>query len=96
MSYPIYYLDTFTDRPFGGNPTAVVCADLSMQAETMQAIAAELNLPVTAFIIAKKDQPAGYIYPVLYTNYRNSCLWSCHAGCSEGSAFTGKKQFGIV
>jgi phenazine biosynthesis protein PhzF family len=60
MSYPIYYLDTFTDRPFGGNPTAVVCADLSMQAETMQAIAAELNLPVTAFIIAKKDQPAGY------------------------------------
>jgi len=60
MSFPIYYIDTFTDRIFSGNPTAVVCADHSTHPDTMQSIATELNLPVTAFIIEKNEQPDSY------------------------------------
>jgi PhzF family phenazine biosynthesis protein len=49
MSYPIYQLDAFTDRLFGGNPAAVMPLEEDLPDQTLQALAAENNLSETAF-----------------------------------------------
>jgi PhzF family phenazine biosynthesis protein len=55
MTLNIFFVDTFTTTPFKGNPTSVCYSDTLPDAATMQAIAAELNLPVTAFIAKRKS-----------------------------------------
>lgn len=50
MQLPVYHVDAFTDRPFHGNPAAVVPLAGWMRDETLQAIAGELCLPITAFV----------------------------------------------
>ncbi len=52
MEIPIYQVDAFTARPFGGNPAAVCPLDSWLDEPTMQAIAAENNLSETAFFVA--------------------------------------------
>lgn len=48
----IYIVDSFTDKPFTGNPAAVcVLKNNSIQDELMQKIAAEMNLSETAFVL---------------------------------------------
>jgi PhzF family phenazine biosynthesis protein len=47
---PIYQVDAFTDRVFAGNPAAIVVLDSWLPDATLQAIAAENNLPATAFL----------------------------------------------
>ena len=54
MQYPIYQVDAFTGRVFGGNPAAVVLLNEWLPDETLQAIAAENNLSETAFLIFGK------------------------------------------
>ena len=54
MTLNIFFVDTFTATPFKGNPTSVCYSDTLPDTATMQAVAAELNLPVTAFIANKK------------------------------------------
>ncbi|HLU40417.1 MAG TPA: PhzF family phenazine biosynthesis protein [Planctomycetota bacterium] len=44
-------VDVFTDRPFGGNPLAVFPHADEVDAETMQAIAREMNLSETVFCL---------------------------------------------
>ena len=46
-----YQVDAFTDRPFAGNPAAVVPLDAWLDDGLMQAIAAENNLSETAFLV---------------------------------------------
>jgi len=46
----IFWVDTFTDRQFRGNPTVVVVTGKFPAAAKMQSLAAEFNLPVTAFV----------------------------------------------
>ena len=46
-----YIVDAFTDKPFCGNPAAVLILDRRLSDETMQAIAAENNLAETAFVV---------------------------------------------
>lgn len=48
-------VDAFTDRPFGGNPAAVAVLDGFPSDESMQEIAAELNLAATAFAVPRPD-----------------------------------------
>ena len=48
-------VDAFTDHPLGGNPCAVVFESDHLPTETMQAIALEMNLSETAFVL-KSDQ----------------------------------------
>jgi PhzF family phenazine biosynthesis protein len=52
MHIPIYQIDAFTDRLFGGNPAAVCPLESWIEAEVMQAIATENNLSETAFFVA--------------------------------------------
>jgi PhzF family phenazine biosynthesis protein len=56
MKIPIYQVDAFTDRLFGGNPAAVCPLDEWPEVDTMQAIAAENNLSETAFFVKKGDR----------------------------------------
>jgi PhzF family phenazine biosynthesis protein len=51
MRLPIYQIDAFSSRVFGGNPAAIVPLESWLPEETMQAIAAENNLAETAFFV---------------------------------------------
>ena len=51
MKLPFFQVDAFADRPFGGNPAAVIPLEAWLPDETLQAIAAENNLSETAFAI---------------------------------------------
>ncbi len=51
MQIPLYQLDAFAEGPFTGNPAAVCPLDTWLPGEVMQAIAAENNLPETAFFV---------------------------------------------
>jgi trans-2,3-dihydro-3-hydroxyanthranilate isomerase len=48
-------VDVFTDRPFGGNPLAVVPDARGVTPGQMQAIAAEFNLSETTFVLPPHD-----------------------------------------
>jgi PhzF family phenazine biosynthesis protein len=47
----IYQVDAFTDRPFAGNPAAVCILKEAREDSWMQALAAEMNLSETAFLV---------------------------------------------
>ncbi|HEV8531403.1 MAG TPA: PhzF family phenazine biosynthesis protein [Methylomirabilota bacterium] len=47
---PILQVDAFAERPFTGNPAAVVLDARGLSDSQMQAVAAETNLPGTAFL----------------------------------------------
>jgi predicted PhzF superfamily epimerase YddE/YHI9 len=55
MKLPLYQVDAFTQRLFGGNPAAVVLLDAWLPDRVLAAIAAENNLAETAFVIARAD-----------------------------------------
>ena len=57
MRIPLYQVDAFTDRVFGGNPAAVCPLPEWLPDERLQAIAAENNLSETAFLV---EAAAGY------------------------------------
>jgi PhzF family phenazine biosynthesis protein len=48
---PLYQVDAFTERPFGGNPAAVCPLQAAIPEALMQDIAAENNLSETAFFL---------------------------------------------
>jgi PhzF family phenazine biosynthesis protein len=50
-SYPIYQVDAFTSKLFGGNPAAICPLDIWLPDETMQKLATENNLSETAFFV---------------------------------------------
>ena len=54
----MWQVDAFTSRPFGGNPACVVALERELDADTMQAIAAENNLSETAFVWPRGDEYA--------------------------------------
>src|ERR1700757_567000 len=58
MRIPLYQVDAFTNRLFGGNPAAVCPLAEWLPDATMQAIAAENNLAETAFFVAQRE---GYL-----------------------------------
>jgi PhzF family phenazine biosynthesis protein len=51
MELQVFVIDAFTNQAFQGNPAATVLADKFPSAETMQKIAAEINLSETAFTV---------------------------------------------
>jgi PhzF family phenazine biosynthesis protein len=51
-------VDAFTDRPFTGNPAAVVVLNEAAPNDWMAALARELNLPETAFVIRETSSEA--------------------------------------
>jgi trans-2,3-dihydro-3-hydroxyanthranilate isomerase len=59
-SLPYVVVDVFTDRPFAGNPLAVVLDADRLSDRQLQLIAREFNLSETAFPIAPGDPAADY------------------------------------
>lgn len=55
MNLPIYQVDAFTNKTFGGNPAAVCPLESWLPDETMLKIAAENNLAETAFFVKAGD-----------------------------------------
>ena len=53
MNLPIYQVDAFTSKLFGGNPAAVMPLDSWLGDQQLQAIAAENNLSETAFFVPR-------------------------------------------
>lgn len=53
MKLPLYQVDAFTSRLFGGNPAAVVVLEDWLPDDVLAAIAAENNLAETAYVIPR-------------------------------------------
>ena len=54
-NFHYHLVDVFTDRAFGGNPLAVFTEGAEIPASQMQAIAKELNLSETTFVLLPRD-----------------------------------------
>ncbi|MBG3079908.1 PhzF family phenazine biosynthesis protein [Proteus mirabilis] len=48
---PIYYVNAFSSTPFSGNPAAVILLEEWLPDATLIALASEINLPETAFLV---------------------------------------------
>lgn len=57
---PFFQVDAFAERPFMGNPAAVLPLDHWLDDALMQAIAAENNLAETAFTVPSEREEADY------------------------------------
>ncbi len=55
MPFDLTVVDSFTDRPFAGNPAAVAVVDRFPDDSEMQLIAREMNLSETAFVASRAD-----------------------------------------
>ncbi|MBK8902045.1 MAG: PhzF family phenazine biosynthesis protein [Anaerolineaceae bacterium] len=64
-TYPFMQVDAFTERPLAGNPCAIIFDADDLSAEQMQAIAKEMNLSETAFVLKSEiaDVRARYFTP---------------------------------
>jgi predicted PhzF superfamily epimerase YddE/YHI9 len=51
VTVPLFQVDAFTERPFAGNPAAVCVLEGEEESAWLQAIATELRMPATAFVI---------------------------------------------
>jgi len=59
-SIPFFHVDAFAERPFTGNPAAVMPLDAWLPDEILQAIAMENNLSETAFTVPATDDETDY------------------------------------
>jgi PhzF family phenazine biosynthesis protein len=55
MGLPIIQVDSFTNRPFAGNPAAVCILPNEAGEEWMLKVASEMNLAETAFLVPRRD-----------------------------------------
>jgi PhzF family phenazine biosynthesis protein len=60
MKLPFAQIDAFADRPFIGNPAAVIPLDAWLDDAVLQAIAEENNLSETAFLVPDDSGAADY------------------------------------
>ena len=61
-TFPFAQVDAFTDQPLGGNPCAVVFDADTLDDATMLAIAREMNLSETAFVLRSRVADVGARY----------------------------------
>ena len=57
---PFFQVDAFAEKPFSGNPAAVMPLDHWLDDDLLQAIAAENNLSETAFTVPSESAEAEY------------------------------------
>lgn len=60
MTLRFYIVDVFAERPYSGNPLAVVIGDDNLSNETMQQFAAEMNYSETTFVTSTPEIDGGY------------------------------------
>ncbi|HKQ59363.1 MAG TPA: PhzF family phenazine biosynthesis protein [Candidatus Eisenbacteria bacterium] len=69
MSRPLHIVDVFAEKPYAGNPLAVVLAADGLTDEAMQLIAAETNFSETTFV-SSRPRPEGGIGVRIFTPAR--------------------------
>ena len=65
MNLEVFFIDSFTNKVFGGNPAGVIFHSDPIDETLMQAIAAENNLSETAFINTQNDNQIRFFTPEL-------------------------------
>ena len=65
MELEVYFVDSFTNKVFGGNPAGVVFHEDELTHDLMQKIAAENNLSETAFIHTSNNNRIKFFTPEL-------------------------------
>jgi PhzF family phenazine biosynthesis protein len=60
MAIPIFQVDSFTGEAFRGNPAGVCVLDENMDAGWMQAVAAEMNVSETGFLVPCAEEPGAF------------------------------------
>jgi PhzF family phenazine biosynthesis protein len=55
MPFPLFHVNAFTTRPFAGNPAAVCLLPAWKEDRWLQAVAAEMNLSETSFLVQQAD-----------------------------------------
>ncbi len=88
MAIPIFLVDAFTQAPFQGNPAAVCLLESPAENQWMQAVAAEMNLSETAFVVAQgEDFQLRWFTPIVEVQLcGHATLASAHAIWEAGSA----------
>ncbi|MGI4730757.1 MAG: PhzF family phenazine biosynthesis protein [Janthinobacterium lividum] len=82
MRLPFTQVDAFADRPFAGNPAAVMPLDAWLDDQTLQAIAIENNLSETAFFI--RDATGEADYELRWFTPGNEVVLCGHATLASG------------
>lgn len=94
---PCWQVDAFTDRPFSGNPAAVVWLTAEADPAWMQQVAAEMNLSETAFV---RRRPGGDGYDLRWFTPKaevdlcgHATLAAAHALWTSGTLPLGRLAF---
>src|SRR5712692_3694524 len=93
MPLNITQIDSFTDKPFAGNPAAVCILPEAREAGWMQAVAREMNLSETAFLVRQADgfQLRWFTPAVEVDLCGHATLASAHALWEEGHLKPGEQ-----
>ena len=78
MPFDLTVVDSFTDRPYAGNPAAVALVDRFPDDTEMQLVAREMNLSETAFVVARSD--GGYDLRWFTPDRRDRSVRTRHPG----------------
>jgi PhzF family phenazine biosynthesis protein len=90
---PLLQVDAFSRDAFGGNPAAVVVLDQPRDADWLQAVAGEMNLSETAFLLPRGDSRFDlrwFTPAVEVTLCGHATLASAYALWSTGRAAAGQ------
>lgn len=60
MSHRFYIVDVFTEKPYSGNPLAVILEADDLSEDTMQKLATEMNFSETTFVMSAPEPNGGY------------------------------------
>ncbi|MDO6416375.1 PhzF family phenazine biosynthesis protein [Sphingomonas sp. BIUV-7] len=86
---PLTQVDAFADRPFTGNPAAVMPLDAWLADEVLQAIAAENNLAETAFTVPLAGEEADY--ELRWFTPTSEVVMCGHATLASGHVLIGER-----
>lgn len=100
LDFHIY--DVFTDRPFAGNPLAVVMGADGLSTAQMQIIARQFNLSETIFVMAPRDPAhsarARIFFPTAEIPFAGHPTIGCalHLSRIHGNRITLEEEAGLV
>jgi PhzF family phenazine biosynthesis protein len=95
MQPPLFHVDAFTDRPFAGNPAAVCVLPSWREDRWLQAVAQEMNLSETAFLVDRADHwDLRWFTPKVEVNLcGHATLASAHILWQQGYATSNEIRF---
>ena len=95
MTIPLFHVDAFTVRPFAGNPAAVCLLPTWKDERWLQAVAREMNLSETAFLVQQPDHfDLRWFTPAVEVDLcGHATLASAHVLWQQGKATSNEIRF---